>query len=132
MSAQTFSWRAPSRARTRLALRRFSSALRLAARRQIIRWLRKLFDVLDDRLHAEEVCLRATISLTRGGRQHPPRTVHGSEDMLHQRNGRTTKGPESETFLQWEARKSGVSVKTKLNKKGRHLTAREFDLRFAR
>lgn len=106
--------------------RRFSSALRLAARRQIVRWLRKLFDWLEERLHAAEVKLRNDLA-EKTVQTEPPSdkgaVVAGSLSAPY-------KAPI--TFLQWEARRSGVSVKTKLNKKGRHLTAREFDLRFAR
>jgi hypothetical protein len=102
---------------------------KLALRRFALRWLRKLFDWLEDRLHTEEIKLRNDLS----GRHQVSvaaasltEKTDQSQDMLHRAPGRP------ETFLQWEARRSGVSVKTKLNKKGRHLTAREFDLRFAR
>jgi hypothetical protein len=94
-----------------------SPQTKLALRRFALRWLRKLFDWLEDRLHDAEVKLRNDLSGPLD-RQHPSSTVPSSEDMLHQRNGRTTKGPESETHKPKSLRR-------------KHVTASAFDLRFS-
>lgn len=57
--------------------------IKLALRRFALRWLRKLVDVADDRLHTAEIALRNDLSDARD-RQHPTRTVLRTEDMLHQ------------------------------------------------
>jgi hypothetical protein len=113
------------KAETKLALRRFA-----------LRWLRKLVDVADDRLHAAEVTLRNDLSGL-SARQHPTLTVHSSEDLLHQRTDDKrpeAARPESETFLEWEARRSGVAPVSKKAARQRRERqgAAAFDLRYAR
>jgi len=103
--------------------------LKLFFRRLTLRLLRKLVDLVDDRLHRAEVRLRNDLSDQRDG-QHPSRTVLTREDMLHQRRDER---PGSETFMQWEARRSGVAViSKKAARRRRALSAAGFDLRFAR
>jgi hypothetical protein len=131
------------------------SRIQLWLRRWAIRSLIKLVDRAEDRLQAWQVLLRNDLSDLRD-RQHPPRTVHSSEDLLHQRTGEYR--PESETdlaagcnfqasprqraggmplstretFLQWEARKSGVApIETKRHRFHlRRQRAADFDARF--
>lgn len=132
------------KAETKLALRRFT-----------LRWLRKLVDVADDRLHAAEVQLREELSdlSPQKGESHDPRNGsarpaghsahHSGTAQPGQQTARSAAiaardaKPElpahrhHETFAQWEARRSGVAVVTKREARRRRLSAREFDLRFA-
>ena len=61
-----------------------SPATKLALRRFTLRWLRKLVDVADDRLHAAEVQLRSELQrflagqhpVSRRGSTRPPGLLH--------------------------------------------------------
>ena len=105
-------------AQTKIALRRFA-----------LRWLRKLVDLADDRLHAAEVRFREQPKIS--CRKQVPRTVaqtvqgkrRSSEDMPHQLARR------QETFQQWEARRSGIAPIIKRSSR-RGMTASEFDRRY--
>jgi len=62
---------------------------KLNIRRFALRWLRKLFDVLEDRLHAEEVKLRNDLSGREASTSGVAASTQGKrgverEDMLHQ------------------------------------------------
>jgi hypothetical protein len=110
---------------------------KLAIRRFAVRWMRKLLDVLDDRLHAAEVRLREDLERAAPGRVATPIAKVGSTPTARSK---------VETFQQWEARRSGIIVtdgcktpgKTKslngllrpTHKRG--MPSAEFDLRFAR
>lgn len=98
--------------------------IKLALRRFALRWLRKLVDMADDRLHGAEVKLRNDLSDLRE-RQHPSRAVSRTEDMLHQAKDER---PESETYLEWETRRSGVAIVSKKQaRRRRQLSAADFD-----
>jgi hypothetical protein len=106
--------------------------LKLWLRRLALRQLRKLADLADDRLHAAEVKLRADLCADKPCRES---VAPDSAKPVRSRTCLTrTPGPaQSETFLQWEARRSGVAVVSKKEaRRRRGLTARAFDLRFAR
>lgn len=111
------------KAETKLALRRFT-----------LRWLRKLVDVADDRLHAAEVQLRNDLSGARD-RQHPTLTALRTEDMLHQATGdqpSESETPHAEVFAEWTKRRSGgVPVAKKRNRVLRRRTAADFDAQIA-
>ena len=117
------------KAKLKLWARRLLSALRLAAHRTMLRWLRKLVDLADDRLHAAEVRLRndlSPIGTAKAASHHDPTSV---------RSVRTTPvpSPRRENFQQWEARRSGVApVSKKEAHRRRAVSAAAFDLRFAR
>jgi hypothetical protein len=107
---------------------------KLALRRFAIRWARKLLDFLyeslDGRLHAEEVSLREHLeqlgSCSRSSAQAPAqradraRVLRAPAPIVH-----------AETFMQWEARKSGVAVVSKKEARRQRTSAAGFDLRFS-
>jgi hypothetical protein len=99
---------------------------KLAIRRWTIRKLRLLFDFLDDRLHSAEVRLRDECaeksSLAECGAATSARVKTSQADPPH---------PARESFLQWEARKSGVAAVSKKSARRRGMPARAFDLRFS-
>lgn len=103
---------------------------KLWLRKKFLMTLRSLLWHADEWLHAREVELREDLS----GRHQVPElaaTSTGktdqSQDMPHRAPGR------SETYLQWEARRSGIAVISKKQaREHRRQTAAEFDLRFAR
>jgi hypothetical protein len=111
--------------------------IKFALRRFALRWLRKLVDVADDRLHAAEVKLREEIAsrndtvpvrvtaagCTTGSTESPFRSAYGSAAPAR-----------TESFRQWEARRSGVAPVSKKAARRRHERggAQAFDLRFAR
>jgi hypothetical protein len=105
-----------------------NAQVKLFLRRFTLRWLRKLVDVLDDRLHAAEVKLREEIAAT---------TVR-TEPLIDK--GAFVEGSASvpydtpKTFIEWEARRSGVAPVSKKSARARRerTTATGFDLRFAR
>jgi hypothetical protein len=106
--------------------------MKIERKRFLLRWLRKLFDALEERLHAEEVTLRNDLS-DREQVAEPVATCSAkpdAEDMPHQDKGRSG----SETFSEWETRKSGVAVisKKEARRRRERVTAAAFDLRFAR
>jgi hypothetical protein len=127
--------------------------IKLALRRFSLRWLRKAFDAIEDRLHAAEVRLRedlSQVSAERGGRTTSPLDSQGGQptlcepiqsnpryaavaDSVASHNGcRVGRSPE--TFLEWEARRSGVAPVSKKAARARRQrpSAGAFDLRFAR
>jgi hypothetical protein len=77
---------------------------KLAMRRWALRQARYLFDAIEERLHAAEVRLREDIAGREGKpcRQTAPRAA-----SLLERDSLAARG--SETFEQWEARRSGFS-----------------------
>lgn len=107
-------------------------------RRFVLRWLRKLFDWLEDRLHTEEVKLRNELS----GRHQvsvaaAPLTekTDQSQDMLHRAPGRPetvqTEPPSDKGAV--VAGSLSVPYKApKTTRQRRHVTASAFDLRFSR
>jgi len=103
---------------------------KLALRRFALRWLRKLVDVADDRLHAAEVKMREDLSRTR-----VPQAV-SQYDPPSVRSVHTTPAASSggESFEQWEARRSGVAPVSKKAARQRRERqgAAAFDLRYAR
>jgi hypothetical protein len=107
-------------------------ATKLALRRFTLRWLRKLVDVADDRLHAAEVNLRKEISdgtLDRGA------DVVGVSDLPDSLLlAKPARQRQEEPFLEWEARRSGVAPVSKKAARQRRERqgAATFDLRYAR
>jgi uncharacterized protein YmfQ (DUF2313 family) len=100
--------------------------IKLWLRRLALRCLRNLVDVADDRLHTAEVKLREDLSgrsLVRVVASTPQQV--GSIPAPRSKN---------ETFVQWEARRSGVAPVSKKTARRRRerVTASAFDLRFAR
>jgi hypothetical protein len=128
---------------------RVDAALWLIVRRWMIRQLRKLVDVADDRLHAAEVTLREEISskvqvlneaaglpreIRRVNRieQSP---VRGFDSSVASNDGcRVEHLKPREDFQQWEARRSGIAPITKKAARQRraHMTSSAFDLKYAR
>jgi hypothetical protein len=125
---------------------RWDAALWLATRRLTVRWLRKLVDVADDRLHAREVKLRTEIA----GRQslaqeaYRPDVLRAvtatirTEPLIDK--GAFVEGSPSvpyeapNSYAAWEARRSGVTVvsKKEARKRRERAGAAAFDLRYAR
>jgi hypothetical protein len=105
-------------------------ATKLALRRFTLRWLRKLVDVADDRLHAAEVTLRNDLSQMRA-----PEDV-SQYDPTSVRSVHTTPAAPSagESFTEWEARRSGIAPVSKKAARQRRERqgAAAFDLRYAR
>jgi hypothetical protein len=134
-----------------------SLATKLALRRFILRWLRKLVDVADDRLHAREVALRQEISSREEARllaASRTRDTEKSQDMPHRAparletirteplidKGAFVEGSPSvpyeapNSYAAWEARRCGVTVvsKKEARKHRERAGATAFDLRYAR
>jgi len=108
------------------------AAIKLAIRRFTLRWLRKLVDVVEERIHAAEVTLRNDLSV-RNEALKPAATrirdAEQSQDMPHRVSGRA----ESENFQQWEARRSGIAPKVKTRRvHRRRQTASDFDFQIIR
>jgi hypothetical protein len=110
-----------------------SPATKLALRRFALRWLRKIIDVADDRLHAAEVSLRNDLS---GCKEVPIPVASCDRETANARTCLTSEAvrPGSETFIEWEARRSGVAPVSKkaVRKRRERAGAAAFDLRFAR
>lgn len=107
---------------------------KLAIRRFAIRWMRKLLDVLDERLHDAEVRLREECAAARA-LVTPTRDRGDTVEVFGV--GRVPPQRRIETFQQWEARRSGIAPVAKKpacagRSRRRGLSAAEFDLRFAR
>jgi hypothetical protein len=104
--------------------------LQLWFKRWAIRTLIKLVDRAEERLQAWQVSLRNHLSgrdqLLASSASLAGKTDQ-SQDMLHRAPAR------SETFLEWEARKSGIAVVSKKEARRRRerTNAAAFDLRFA-
>lgn len=112
--------------------------IKIWIRRLALRWLRNIVDVADDRLHTAEVLLREDIANFSGasergdthrlapGKVAAAAATHGA--VSNPRNPRPPKP--QETFLEWEARRSGVAPITKKSaqRSRRRKSAREFDL----
>src|SRR5271154_6553092 len=116
-----------------------SPATKLALRRFALRWLRKLVDVADDRLHTAEVKLRGELSLRvpvespRVAGPERPALPNSSEIADDEFRGDRIRGrisgdrkPElsGENFQQWEARKSGVAPISKKDARQRRERSR--------
>ena len=111
-----------------------SPQTKLTIRRFTLRWLRKLVDVADDRLHSTELALREEIASVGAARSAADGKLPGQNSA----NARFCAQPGDsqagkETFLQWEARRSGVApVSKKATRQRRErLTAAGFDLRYS-
>jgi hypothetical protein len=102
----------------------------LAIRRWTIRKLRMWFDAFhewaDARIHVAEVRLRDECveksSLAECGAATSARVKTSQASPPH---------PVRESFLQWEARKSGIAPVSKKSARRRGMPARAFDLRFS-
>jgi hypothetical protein len=114
--------------------------VKLFLRRLTLRWLRKLVDLADDRLHAAEVRLRAALA-NRNPVVDAPHGINGSattEPLASRGDAQEAAAPvhrrQSESFQQWEARRSGVAPvsKKEARKRRERAGAAAFDLRFAR
>jgi hypothetical protein len=106
-----------------------SPQIKLALRRFTLRWLRKLVDVADDRLHAAEVMLRNDLSQMRA-----PEDV-SQYDPTSVRSVHTTPAVPSagESFTEWEARRSGLTPKVKTHRRRRvRSSAADFDFQIIR
>jgi len=116
---------------TKAFIDRVDAALWLIVRRLALRWLRKLVDAADDRLHAAEVSLRNDLS-ARNEAPKPVATRIGdaeqSQDMPHRASGR------AESFIEWEARRSGIAPISKkaARRRRERMTAAAFDVKYAR
>jgi hypothetical protein len=130
--------------------------IKLALRRFTLRWLRKLVDVADDRLHAAEVKLRGEVAaknssdgqgfvtiveLNRDAQR--PQAVDEPFLSAQDKAGNcptVTDETAQETpirgttFQQWEARRSGIAPITKkaARQRRQRMTASAFDLKYAR
>lgn len=104
-------------------------AMKLALRRFTLRWLRKLVDVADERLHAAEVTLRNELSRMRvpqEASQYDPASVCGVRPTL-------AAPSEGESFAKWEARRSGITPQVKTRRvHRRRQTASDFDFQIIR
>jgi hypothetical protein len=123
---------------------------KLALRRFALRWLRKLVDLIDEELYIAEVNLRQEIEnqavaplraqLVADGR-------NGTSDALVRRaiadQEATTQEPmvdqtkrrsQPESFLEWEARRSGFTLKVKRHHRRRRTrsSAADFDFQIIR
>lgn len=98
-------------------------AIKLWIRRWTLRRLRLLFDALEDRLHTAEVKLREELAI-----QNSP--VVATALPARAKETRSTADTAGENFVKWEARRSGIAPMIK-PKRRRHLTAADFDRRFA-
>jgi hypothetical protein len=100
--------------------------IKLWLRRWAIRQLIKLVDGAEERLQRWQVSLREKIA---------PKPLAAEDQALprHHSPVDRTPLPAGETFLQWEARKSGVApVSKKVARRRRErMTAAAFDLKFA-
>jgi hypothetical protein len=115
--------------------------IKLALRRFTLRWLRKLVDVADDRLHAAEVKLRKEIA-ARNPVVDAPHGINGSAttEPLASREGSeeaaATLNPRQSTptsFQQWEARRSGIAPVVKPPRRKRApLSSKDFDFQIIR
>jgi hypothetical protein len=118
-------------------------------RRFALRWLRKLVDLADDRLHVAEVRFREEIENQKmaprvaqlsarmpqaGPKMAWPMKASIAPEPKELAVAQTSQRPSSETFAEWEMRKSGVAPRSKkaARKHRERLTAAAFDLRFAR
>jgi len=125
-----------------------NAATKLALRRFALRWLRKLVDVADDRLHAAEVTLRNDLVETQAPAQRAerPRVLRApaANEIAIQTEppsdgGAVVAGSPSvpyeapNTYAQWEARRSGVATVAKKRRvHHRRSTAADFDFQIIR
>lgn len=99
--------------------------IKIWCRRLALRWLRKLVDVADDRLHTAEVKLRKEIAEGKASSQQ-------DSPVVAPLNRDTPRPATGEDFQQWEARRSGFApVSKKKAVRRQRLTAADFDRRFA-
>jgi len=114
---------------------------KLALRRWALRQARYLFDAIEERLHAAEVRLREELAKARGARamgsipelpcnsQRPASLASQgcpSPNRITDHESRVT-----ESFAQWEARRSGFASLPQKPARRRGMPARAFDLRFS-
>ncbi len=123
-----------------------NAATKLALRRFALRWLRKLVDVADDRLHAAEVTLRNDLAEMQAPAQRAERadvlravapTTIRTEPLIDK--GAFVEGSPSvpyeapSTYMQWEARRSGITPKVKTHRRRRaRSSAADFDFQIIR
>jgi hypothetical protein len=116
---------------------RVDAALWLIVRRWTMRQLRKLVDVADDRLHAAEVSFRKEQELR--NEIVPARVpaagcnIGSSESPLRGMDGSAAPVRKTETYVQWEARRSGIApISKKAARQHRQrMTAAAFDVKYA-
>lgn len=109
-------------------------ALKIWIRRMALRWLRKLVDAADDRLHAAEVEFREFRAGSRVEAGRPEVAAAAANPTAWCVTHPNPRPPNPrETFLQWEARRNGVAPITKKSaqRSRRRKSAREFDLSFS-
>jgi hypothetical protein len=112
-------------------------ATKLALRRFALRWLRKLVDVADDRLHAAEVTLREKIA-HRDPVADAPHGINGSaatEPLASRGDSQEAAAPadrRQSTHVQWEARRSGLTPKVKTHRRRVRSSAADFDFQIIR
>lgn len=102
---------------------------KLWLRKKALMVLRAIVWHADEWLHRQEVALREDLSGRHQVSELAAPSIEKtdqSQDMPHRAPGR------SETFMQWEARKSGIAVVSKKDtRRRRAMTASAFDLRFS-
>ena len=96
---------------------------KLWIRKRLLMLLRAIVWRADEWLHRQELALREELERAAPGRVAKPIAEAGSTPAARSKK--------VETFAQWEARRSGVAPIAKPSRR-RGLSAREFDLRFAR
>jgi hypothetical protein len=90
---------------------------KLLLKRFVARQLRKLVDLVDERLHAWEVSLRTSL----------PAVIRSAAKRGPEVEAKTPPLPARVSFLEWEARKSGVSVSARPRRRRAHQTSADFD-----
>lgn len=110
---------------------------KLWLRKKFLMALRSLIWHADDWLHCQEVSLREEIASREATRQtgRPGNVVSSSCVQSQARHtGEPSRIIHQETFVEWEARKSGVAVisKKEARRRREYTNATAFDLRFVR
>ena len=99
--------------------------IKIWLRRYFLRACRAVLDLADDRLHAAEVRFRERNEIRRDSSPCAPDAL-ASRIRVQDRGHR-----QGESFVQWEARRSGVAVVSKKQARARrHTTAADFDSRW--
>jgi hypothetical protein len=111
-----------------------STQIKLWLRRWVIRQLIKLADYAEERLQDWQVALRKRLSEPERLPALPARIVAAESQLRPRLVSPATPLAAGETFLEWEARKSGVAPVSKKTARRRRerTTAGAFDLRYAR
>ena len=121
---------------TKAFIDRVDAALWLIVRRLALRWLRKLVDVADDRLHAAEVSFRKEQELRNdiAGEAAAAGVVAGASSKVVHGAPAAAKSIKGESWTEWEARRSGVAPISKkaARRRRERMTAAAFDVKYAR